>query len=297
MADSVTQRVLEEYPTLAWLLRDKEIGRLLRDAVDPNKGFSAQTFQAKLYQTNWWKRRSQSQREWEILSHTDPGEARQQRAAYAAALKKAAMGYGVRIPNSILQSMARGGLSKGFDPTGPEMMYRFSLLAKKGFAASGARRTAARQAQQTARRDYFYGMSKGNAAKWGDRIARGLATEDDMRQALQDRAMKMYPQFATGLKQGQTMADMTDGYRSIIAEELELDPERIDLSTGRWSKVLGVRDAQGKTRPMTNFEVLQMARQDPRYWRTGKGKQTDAQYTGAILQMFGKRQSMGLGGS
>ena len=288
IAADVRKRVLEQYPTLAFLLNDPEIGKLLTEAVDFNKGYSPETFRAKLYQTRWWKTKSETQRNWLIKVKTDPAEANRLAQSYKVQMAQAAMAYGVRIPDSILTSMSRSGLSKGFDPTGPEMMYRFSLLAKKFGGEYGARRTASRSIQQQARRDYFYPMSNRNAAEWGDKIARGLATPDDVMVAVRSRAQQMFPQFSTGLAQGHTMADLTDGQRQTIAEELELDPEAIDFTQGRWSKVLGVPDKSGKVRPMNLFETRRLAREDSRFWNTTNGKALDAEMANNLSKTFGE---------
>src|SRR5690606_27787322 len=110
---------------------------------------------------------------------------------------------------------------------------------------------------------YGIRMSKATAANWGDRLARGLTTMDDIRTQLQAQASQLYPQFATGLRQGQTIADLTDGYREIIANELELDPNLIDFTEGRWNKVLSWRDPQsGKLRAPTAQDVQRLARTD-----------------------------------
>lgn len=288
---TVGQRIAQQYPYLRFLMNDPQVGRLLRRAVDINKPYSPERFQAELMKTRWFRRLTDTQRQAQILRATKPGEYKRQVQAYKVRLAQAAAAYGIRLPASFLDSMSRSGFAKGFEPAGPEMMYRLSLLVRKrpGWAQPGARRTAARASQQMARGQYLYKMSNKNAAIWGDRIARGLATLDDVKAAVADQAMKRYPQFSTGLKQGYTMADLTDNYRQIIAEELEIDPERVDLTEGRWSKVLSVRDSKGKVRPMTNFETLQLVRQDPRFWQTGHGKQMDAQGANWILSMMGRR--------
>jgi len=293
----VLENIREKYPTLAFLVNDPEIGPLLRDAVDPNKGFSPQTFQAKLYQTGWWKNQSNAQREWLIKTKTDPRTAINERSQYNAALMQAASQYGVQLNGAQLKWLTEKGLSQGYAPDSPLMLREFSSLVASGGAKAGpgARSTGAQAVRQMARGDYFYHMSSKNAQIWGDRIAQGKATMDDVRAEVASRAQHMYPQFATGLAQGHTMAEMTDGHKQIIADELEIDPDRIDLSQGRWSAVLSRRDKNGKIRPMTAFETLQLARQDPRFWRTANGKQTDASMAKAVLGMFGKRAPMGMG--
>lgn len=295
---TTAERIAQQYPFLAALINAPGMRSLLTKAVDVNQPYSAERFRAELMKTGWWRQQSESQRAWGITVSTSPAEANQQRSGYAAQLNQAANRYGVQLNTAQLRWLTEVGLQRGWQPNDPVMLSQFSRLVHTGRAkaSGGERRTAARSAQQMARRDYMVPMTNKNAAIWGDRVARGHATMDDVRTALADKALKAYPQFSTGLKQGQTMYDLTDGYRATIAEELEIDPERIDLSEGRWSKVLGVRDgATKKLRPMTNFEALQLARQDPRFWRTGKGKQMDASATNTVLSIFGQRASLGGG--
>lgn len=295
---AIADLIREQYPSLAFLINNPEIGPLLREAVDPNKGFSPQTFQAKLYQTKWWRSQSATGREWLIKAKTDPGTAKLERSEYSAALMQAASRYGIVLNKDQLVYLTELGLGRGTAPDSPWMLRQFSQLLASGAAKAGPgmRQTAAQTVKQMAKGDYFYRMSSKNAQIWGDRIAQGKATLDDVRAEIADRTLEMYPQFATGLRQGRTMAEMTDGHRQIIADELELDPDIIDLSEGRWSAILGRRDSKGNLRPMTAFETLQLARQDPRFWRTGKGKQMDSEWSKTILAMFGKRAPMGISG-
>jgi hypothetical protein len=188
------------------------------------------------------------------------------------------------------------GLQRGWAPDGAELMDKVAALVRTGAAKAGpgARRTAARSVQQMARGDYFYAMTNTSAAIWGDRIARGIYTVDDVRSAVRDKVARLYPQFSTGLAQGATMRELTDGHRSIIAEELELDPERIDFTQGRWSAVLSTKGSDGKIRPMTDVEVRKLARNDSRWWNTSHGKQTDATVSRDFLRMMGARPSLGV---
>lgn len=294
---TLRERIADLYPDLLPLLRIPEVASLLTQAVSTTNPLSPTAFQSKLRATKWFRSMSESQRRLWITQQSDPATFRTARDSYRVALDTAARAFGAVLSRDQLNWLAMEGLGKGWEPGGQEMLFNISQLVSKGAvkAGPGARRTNARDAQQMARRDFFYRMSNRSAAIWGDRVARGVATMDDVRTAVADKAKQMFPHFSTGLSQGFTMYELTDNYRQIIAEELELDPERIDLSTGRWSKVLSKRGSDGKIRPMTNFEVLQAARQDPRWWNTGHGKQQDAEWANNMLAMFGRRAPLGGG--
>lgn len=295
---SVRDRVMETYPFLSFLLNDPEIGPLLTEAVDPNKGFSAQTFQGKLMQTTWWRTHGENARKNLIQKYSDPATYKSEMGGYMAELRARAQALGVNLNNAQLRWFTAIGTNGGHAPNSQFMTDTLIRSLRQGVqAGGGVRRTAARAAQQMARRDYGTQMSSKTAASWGDLIARGAKTMDDLKTAFQDQAMRMYPQFATGLQQGFTIGELTDSYREIIASELELDPERIDFSEGRWSKVLNWRDGTDKPlRAPTAQEVQRLAREDKRWWKTTHGRQTDASMAQGVLAMFGKRREMGLAG-
>jgi len=286
---TMEERISERFPGLVALLHQPEIGGLLTRAVQEN--WSASQFQAQFTASHWFRSQSESQRKWWVTSATDPGEANQQRRGYRAQVGVAAAKYGIALTGDQINFLSELGLSQGQDPNGPEMLAAFKKLITSKNARAGTRRTAARSVQELARSDFAYGMTTKSAATWGDKIARGIATMDDARQAIAERAAALYPQFASGLKQGHSIADMTDSYKEIIANELELDPQRIDFTSGKWSKVLNWRDKDGTLRAPSASEVQQMAREDPRWWNTANGQQTDYGMANQILDIFGKRKA------
>lgn len=61
----------EKYPSWGWLWNDPEVGPLLR------QGLPADVLEQKLQQTNWYKNRTESQRNWLAEAALDPSTARQ----------------------------------------------------------------------------------------------------------------------------------------------------------------------------------------------------------------------------
>lgn len=105
--------ILRDYPSFAFLLNDPEIGPLLLDAINPDKGFDFPTFQAKIMQTNWWKTSSASQRQWETLLATDPATAQQQADQWKQTLKAEAQQQGVNLTDPQVEWMTAFYLPKG----------------------------------------------------------------------------------------------------------------------------------------------------------------------------------------
>lgn len=288
---SPLDRVREQYPELAWLFNDPEIGPLLRDAVDPNRGFSPTTFQAKLYQTNWFKRQSQAARQWQILKNTDPGEANARRAQYRAEIGRLSQSLGINLTNGQAMLAAEAALQYGWDLNGGQLLEAIAAHGRKtGKYGAGAIRTTAEKAKSLSSGQYFLPMSNADAYKWGDWVARGMRTEQDLQIELQNRAISRYRHLAQELSAGNTMEDIFAGHRALIAQELELAPDSIDFTKGQWAKVIGVPDPNGKgVRSMTLSETQTLARQDNRWWATSNGREADAGMANFVLKMFGRR--------
>lgn len=289
----VFEDVQRDYPTLAWLFRHPEVGRLLRDAVDTTP-FSGQEFQAKLYQTKWFRQRSQARREFEILSNVDPGEIRRRVNIMSNRLRTQFSQLGYKATKAEIRYIGTAAVRDGIDVDDPGNLtiFRSLLMKPSNKFTHGAILTNMRKIKETAERDYFMGYGGGLDKKWGVDLALGLKTEEDMKRDLTLRAISYYPHLKEQLNQGYTMSQLFDGHRQVIAEELELDPESIQfrLTKGQWGKVLKYYDPKlKKDRALTTSETRTLARQDPRFWNTSNGRQMGAGMSQFLLEKFGQR--------
>ncbi len=291
MADTVLDRVREQYPELAWLFNDPEVGALLRDAVDPNKGFSPTTFQTKLYATNWFKRQSQSARQWNILKNTDPGEANARRAEYTTEIGRLASSLGIKLTPGQTSLTAEAALQFGWDLGGGQLLEAITAHGRKIGYGPGAIASNASKAKALSFGQYYLPMTNTEANTWGDLIVRGMRTDADLQTELQNRAISRYHYLAPELSSGKTMEDIFAGHRATIAQELEISPTSIDFTKGQWAKVLGIvdRSGTGKMRPLSLSETQTLARQDTRWWSTANGREADAGMANFMLKTFGKR--------
>lgn len=294
MPDPVTQRVLEQYPSLAFLLNDPEIGPLLRDAVDPDKGFSAQTFQAKLYETAWWRTHSASARREIIERATDPQSAHERGWNYGAALDQVASQLGVHLNQAQKHWLTTLGIQQGFEPGSARMLQELARLANptniaKGRGTAGV---AAHAASALASGRYFQEMSLQRSIEIGKAIATGKDTLESVEERLRVKAMSRFPHLADRLAAGESLAEIVDPYRQIVAEELELGSVgNVNMNDVTWRQLFGIRDPKtGKMRLPTESEVVRMARSRPQWWGTSRGRQMDAEATRGILQIMGVRR-------
>ena len=114
---TLKERVAERYPSLVALLKQPEIGSLLTQAVEKN--WSPGVFQSKFIASQWFRRQSESQRRWWILSATDPGEANQQRRSMRASFGTLAASMGAQLDTAQINFLSESILQRGQDPNGP----------------------------------------------------------------------------------------------------------------------------------------------------------------------------------
>lgn len=280
--------IRENYPQWAWAINDPELGPLLKQAVDPKQPFSPTRFNAKVMATGWWRKRSAAQREWEMLRHSDPGTANQQRGDFRVSLQNLAKSMGVHLSANEMIWMTEAYLGKGMSPDDPQVLQALGRMyaQKKG---KGGQFGAAEQQVRKLARDYMVNVTPHWAQTYGRRMVVGMADENSIREELSRKAMSRYPHLKADLAAGVSMRELFDGHIATIAEELELDPDRVNLMDAKWNKVLDKVDTSGKHRPMSLSETMTLARSDSRFWNTSKGKELGAGLSTYLLQAFGKR--------
>ena len=110
-----TQRKIEErFPGFAFLLDEPDVRNILIQAA--NEGRSPTVVQARLSDTEWWKTRSNSEREWDLLTNVNPGEADSQIEARFSELKSEQSRIGLFITDADLRRLAETSLRDGWTP-------------------------------------------------------------------------------------------------------------------------------------------------------------------------------------
>jgi len=285
------EMVQQNYPSLAWLVNDPEIGPLLLQAVDPNTGFDANTFQSKLQETNWFRSRSRQERENEILAHTDPATLQAEQYGYHAELRALANEFGASLNDAQVTWLTAVGLNGGYAANSAIMRDSIAALvdprqAALGFGSAGEAKHAV---ESLARGQWFANVNGLNLGQWGTSIVAGRDSLESVNARYASEAWNMYPHLREQITGGQTLADIVNPYRQIIAEELEMGSvEQVDMNNPEWRQLLQWRDpASGEIRLPTASEVQTMARSRPQWWNTSNGREADASSTRGLLEVFG----------
>jgi hypothetical protein len=127
-----------------------------------------------------------------------------------------------------------------------------------------------------------------------DRIIESLTggiSEDDVLRISREKAIALYPHLTRQIEAGLTLSDLAYDYQRTAADLLELTPDQVDMSKGKFGLALKTGEG-GKERMMSTSEWIQTIKSDPDFgWQYTK--QANDQATNVALNIakaFGKVQ-------
>ena len=127
-----------------------------------------------------------------------------------------------------------------------------------------------------------------------DRIVESLTggiSEDDVLRIAREKAIAIYPHLTRQIEAGLTLSDLAYDYQRTAADLLELPPDQIDMSKGKFALALKMGEG-GKERMMSTSEWIQTIKSDADFgWQYTK--QANDQATNVALNIakaFGKVQ-------
>jgi len=247
----------EEYGYFAQYLQHPEIGQILRDAAAGK--WSLNTLKGELYKTEWWKRTNESQRSWEALESSDPGEVNRRIGSQAASIMARANYLGYPISRARAEVVARDSLRNGWE--GAELDRAIGMDAGQQQLVDS---TFGKRLLQTSKQ-YALPVAPEVMGRWAQRIARGEDTEENFNTWVKDQAVNLYPSARGHIERGGTIEEFYEPYRQLAAKTLQIAPESIDLSDPKWSAALSMPDKDGNRVAMRTDEWVKMMKTVPSF--------------------------------
>lgn len=275
--------IREQYPYLAYLLDNPEIRPILMDAA--MKGDTEQTTQARIRATTWWNTTAEATRVWDSLWEMDNAEAMQRWNQRTASLTNLVQQMGVPMDAEGIKWVAGRILREGWTD---EQLNRYlgQLLRNAGGAAPG--RVTETQAELKAlARSYLVNMNDKDASEYAIRIAEGSTTQDAISTMLRQEAKNRFTWLAPQIDSGITPIQLFASTRNAVAQELEIDPETIDLNDARWSALTSPVVDGGQQRSINFAEAQTWARQRPEWRFTRNANDSASNLTLGLLKAMG----------
>ncbi|HUR18898.1 MAG TPA: hypothetical protein VMZ51_08195 [Acidimicrobiales bacterium] len=275
-----------QYPQLGWLIDNPEIAPLFEQAYA--EGWTAERFQAAVQATNWWRTSSEASRHYQSLQGTDPGEFQATLAETNQEIRSIAvnMGYGGGLVNDAhFDWMANTAMSFGIKGAALQRFVADNLAQAIDGVPSSAVRTDLYQMAAS----YGVDLDETTVRSWFREINAGRSTMDNFRSQMIEQAKALMPSLSEELDKGMTLDQITNPYRSQIAEMMEIDPGTINfMRDPKWRNVVAYVDPKtGATRKMSAVEMAKYVREQPEWRKTKNALDSAAEIGERLLESFG----------
>lgn len=278
--------IRENYGFLAGFLAIPEIKTILINAA---KGeWSPAKLQGAVYKTNWWKKTSEVTRQWVALQSTDPATATKRLNDTKLQIKQAARSAGVAVTDAQVNSWALNVNKFGWSPQQVQAAIgdQFKYDPKK--AQTGQAALTVDNLKQIAKQ-YLIPISDATVQKWARDVIGGEIDVESFIGYAKQQAKSRWPGLSDAIDRGVTPEQYTNTYRETIAQTLEVDPDSIDLTSSKWSKVIDQPDPKtGVRTAMSLSDAATFARKQPEFAKTSQARQQAAELTGFLGELFGR---------
>lgn len=297
VAAALIDKVMQNYPMMAWAINDPELGPILRYAGQ--YGMNDAWVQSQISQTNWYKTNSASQRAWKERQQTDPAEALQEMHNQAATIQAQAARMGLTIGPDRANQIAQDALAFSWNPDqiNHALYAEAQSLAAHGnkpfgetsMGQGGQAQTYALQAKQMARQ-YLTTLDDATATDYGFKIASGQMDQSALQSLFVGQARARFkdnPDLMKALDAGITPGQVLSPYQQQIAGLLEISPDQVDFTNPRYAPILSTTDERGTNRLMTETEAQQWARSQPEWSYTKNANDSMAQAAMQVASEMG----------
>lgn len=289
--ETVRQYIRDNFGWMAGFLDDPEMGPLLMQAAREN--WSPQRIDGAVKKTDWWQKRSASQRQWDQLLHDDPGEAGKQIGERSRDIVDIAGQLGVTLSATQINELAQESLRSGW--TNDQL--RDTIIGNVKWDADPTTTQGQLQASaadlKALSKQYGMLLDSAQAQTWAMSLAQGKTSMEGITQTLKDWAKAAFPYIDTN---SISVDDYFAPAKSVIAQELEVPSTSIDITDPQWMSLLQLRDETGKVRGATLNEARLKARSDPRWVKTKSATDEGTDAANSVLKALTGTSMGGLGG-
>jgi hypothetical protein len=208
----------------------------------------------------------------------------QQYAQAEAAIRNEVRSLGVAFDDGVIKSIAKSAVDGRWSS---EMVTDYIVAGAGDWSTvqDGQLKATVELVKQLGSR-YLTPISDDTAREYATRLASGEMTNETVQMLIANQAKTVFSWLAPQIDQGMTVRDVLLPSRDLIARELEVAPETIDLMDQKYQQMLRVAD-NGQTRAATLDEVLKNVRSTAEWRKTGRARETASNAVMMLRQAFG----------
>ena len=268
---------------LSFLKSDKSLYAKFQQAV---KGtWTPDRFVAELKSTSWWKKNSESVRQYQYLKKTDPASFSRRLSALKAQINDAGAAMGATTTWAQISRIADHALMFNWNDSQVRDALAAYTRAVNG-VYHGKAGTDVDELRQTAWRNGI-SLSGSTLQTWAQNIAKGTATVGYYQQQVRRQAKTLTPGYAQALDGGMDLYDVANAYIQSKAKVLEMNPADVDLFDKDVRSALSSKDAKGKPTSKSLWQFEQDLRKQPAWLRTQNAQDQVMSVGRQVLRDFG----------
>jgi hypothetical protein len=263
---------------------EPELRKALLDAA--HQGLVDTRFEELISRTKWWKSRTEAMRQWDMLQMQDPKEIQDRINKRLAVLKPMWEQYGLDGDiNAMALNMERLGMNEA------QLQMAIADQLTKESAATGLDQgttgsTSTDQLLRIARMEYLTPVDRNTAERW---VIKGIRTGEDIEESWRAYLSQLAaPRFGIDPVSGVAPGDLMAPIRMSVAQNLEIDPDTIDLLDPQYEALLQVETDKGGFRPMTANEATKWARSQEAFKGTHTAEDATSKLADALGKAFGR---------
>lgn len=262
-----------------------ELQQLLNRAVKAQ--WTEEEFEARFRATKWYRKHTEEEREFALLSTSQPAEAAQRVNQAKTDIVNLYRQMGVPVGKARIDAIARASVVKGWTP----QQVKNAIAAEFDYNPDNVFGGQAGQTIDELRGmagSYLVPLSNKTLEQWTENVLRGEADPESFRTYLKEQAKSLFPELAAEIDRGLTTEDYLNPYRELAARELEISPDAVDWTDPKWSRAIFATDEKGGRRPLGLAEWQRTLRTDQKYGynQTSTAKDAAAQFATEFRQMF-----------
>lgn len=250
--------------------------------------WTKEKFMAKLRDTEWWKKNSDTMRKAQQEKKIDPATYKARQEATSIQIRQLAAEIGAVVPPKKLTKIVDQVIATGIDQD--EDMLRNILGGYVGFTNDQTLRGQAGQVANSLKEfAYQNGVSIDNQTilNQSQLVVRKMATDEDFKNQIVAQAASAYPAYTQQLQAGMTMMDIASPYIQQMADDLQIPSTKINLQDPLIKQALNGTDKQGKPVGMDLTTFQNVVRTDPRWGQTGKAQDNVMNVGATVLRDMG----------
>lgn len=262
-----------------FLNKNKQIKNLVNKAVDNE--WTQQRFLDELRETSWWRKRSDAEKQFEVLKVENPEELKSQLKTANRAVRNMSVRLGVGLSLGQIQNIGRSWVRNGLNEDEVRNMVgrKYRHRGSKNMGVAGVARA------------HLDEMARAYGLRWSNRflsnharqIARGRRQVSDYEGYARQQAANTYKAIAPDIREGRTVREVLEPYMQVAAEELGLPSSIMNTTHSKW-----VRPVSGDHQ-LSMDEWTQVLRSNRRYGynTTNKARQEAAVFSQQLMSQLG----------